>query len=241
MTIVAGIEAAVIVVIAVFLVGLLRSHAEILRRLATIERGAGDPAGSGRSGRPGDQEPWRSGDGGRAERASDVTGVTLAGDAVKLGLGPGSESTLLAFLSSGCAACEPLWATLREGAEVPGGARVVIVAKDRDNESSVRLGELAPPGRELVLSSRAWRDYGVPASPHFVLVDGQSGTIAGSGTGLAWDQIASLIDTALRDAGDTAARPTTTFARAAHAEEVLERAGIGPGHPSLYPSGRETR
>jgi hypothetical protein len=252
-TVLLVIETALLALVALFVVALLRSHAEILRRLAAIERrdpeGRTAPAGA----------PMSAG----VEPAKDIAGSTLAGDAVKLGLGPGSPTTLLAFLTSGCAACGPLWESLRNGAPVPAGARLVIVAKDPEQESAALLGELAPRGRELLMSTQAWRDYAVPASPHIVLVDGGSGRIAGRGTAWSWDRIVAMVDQAVADVAmvghatvgaDSSSAPggspaaararasqtRTTSERAERAERALAAAGIGPGHASLYPAGGRT-
>ena len=76
-----------------FLLAVLRSHADILRRLVALETGEG-------SARPGARRPVTG-------AAPDIVGETLAGDAVKLALGAGSPRTLLSFLSTGCASCGP--------------------------------------------------------------------------------------------------------------------------------------
>jgi len=110
-TVILAIETVLLAVVLLFVVALLRSHAEILRRLSAIEEGS-----TGHRPAP---PPVAVGD----QRASDIAGVTLSGDALKLGLGPDSPTTLLAFLSSSCAACVPLWESLRAGASVP--ARLV--------------------------------------------------------------------------------------------------------------------
>lgn len=224
-----AVEGLLLAVALLFIVALLRSHAEILRRLGALdappeERHASNgiaPAGSARGG-----------------PAYDLAGETLDGDACKLSVGEGSSSTqtLLAFLSSGCTSCGPIWAALRDGARPPAGARLVIVTKDRERESVGRLMELAPASRELVMSSEAWAQYEVEATPHFVLVDGTTGEIAGRGSAGSWDQIVTLVEQANSDVA-LAARGSGTSERAARAEEALARAGISPGHASLYPSG----
>jgi hypothetical protein len=239
-----AIETALLAVVALFVVALLRSHAEILRRLASLEPrdldereapARGDAAGSAAR-REVPEEPGSPRGGG--ERAPDIAGRTLVGDAVKVRLGLGSPTTLLAFLSSGCAACGPLWEALHEHASVPAQARLVVVAKGPERESTARLHELAPPGREVLLSTEAWREYAVPGSPHFVLVDGRSGRIAGRGSAASWEQISAMVEQAVADAAHaTPARARTTGERAARAERALAAAGIGAGHPSLYPAG----
>lgn len=222
------VEGVLLALVALFVVALLRSHAEILRRLAAIEARDPRPAAT-----PSAPSPNAA-----SAPAHDLVGETLAGDAVKLALGPGSPSTLLAFMSSGCSSCAPLWESLRDDtARVPTGMRVVIVCKGAESESVTRLAELAPTRAELLMSSAAWREYSVEASPHFVLVDGRSGRIAGRGSAASWEQLATLVSQAASDADPGAAAwRGSSASRAARAEEALARAGISAGHPSLYSS-----
>jgi hypothetical protein len=76
------------------------------------------------------------------------------------------------------------------------------------------------------MSTEAWLQYGVPATPYFVYVDGPSGHIVGEGSAATWEQVTSLWSQALADERDAEAR----------ADRELTRAGIHPGHPSLYPT-----
>jgi hypothetical protein len=229
-TVLLVLETVLLALVVLFVVGLLRSHAEILRRLAAIEGGDVE----GRS------VPERMISTGTA--AFDIVGETLTGDSVKVRLGAGSPTTLLAFLSSGCAACGPLWESLDQDARIPADARLVIVATGPDQESMTSLRELAPRAREVLMSTAAWGDYAVPASPHFVLVDGGSGRIAGRGTAASWEQIVSMVEQAVSDGSVAGAegapsRVRTTSERAGRAEDTLAAAGITAGHPSLYPAG----
>jgi hypothetical protein len=228
MTVLVATETLLLVLLAVLVVGLLRSHAEILRRLGPSGEGGGPAEAAGPA-------PERA----EAIAAADIAGVTLEGSPVQVGMGPGGPSTLLAFLSSGCLACRTFWETLGSGApEVPGGARLVAVTKDRDRESPSRLRELAPAEVAVVMSSAAWRDYEVPTSPYFVYVDGRSGEVHGEGAASGWEQVASLLRDALDDAA-TADRANGAGGsgreRASRVDRELDAAGIGPGHPSLYP------
>jgi hypothetical protein len=210
----------------VFVIALLRSHAEILRRLAAIDDGvvaAGVPDAVG-----------QGGDRAAGGAATDIVGETLAGDAVKFALGAGSPRTLLAFLSSGCAACGPLWAGLHDDRSPPLGARLIVVTKGPERESPSRLRALAPADREVVMSSSAWESFSVPATPHFVLVDGSVGEILGRGSATSWQQIETLLMDSEADTEVHRARGTSQ--RAARAEQALATAGITDGHPSLYPS-----
>jgi hypothetical protein len=241
LTVIMMIVGAVLLALAwLFLVAVLRSHAEILRRLGAIERRLGDAGSEATVDQvPGDGYPASS------ERAvpaapadsdaPDIVGETLAGDAVKLALGSGAPRTLLAFLSSGCAACEGLWAGLGD-APASADVRVVLVTKGPDRESVTRLRRLGSQdgGTELLMSTAAWRDFSITATPHFVLVDGGSRRILGRGAATSWTQIGSLLSDAKADGEWHRARSTSQ--RAARAEQALTTAGIVPGHSSLYPS-----
>jgi hypothetical protein len=76
------------------------------------------------------------------------------------------------------------------------------------------------------MSSGAWRAYGAPATPYFVYLE--AGRVQGEGSASGWKQILSL----LRDARADAAHQN---GGSEDVERVLGAAGIGPGHPSLYP------
>jgi hypothetical protein len=220
-TIAVIIEGILLAVVLLFVVALLRSHAELLQRLAVLENRAGASAARGAVGLS------------RGGSVREIAGRTLAGDAVKVNLGPGARPTLLAFLSSGCAGCGPLWAGLRYPIVLPRDARLVVVTKGPERERLSSLLKLAPAEVDLVMSTQAWEDFEIPATPHFVLVGSDDG-ILGRGSATSWEQIAGL----LRDADDDGAlhRARATEQRAARAEQALAAAGIGAGHPSLYPS-----
>ncbi|HWD75413.1 MAG TPA: hypothetical protein VG371_09755 [Solirubrobacteraceae bacterium] len=227
MSVLTIVETVLLLIAIVYIVALLRSHADILRRLAVLEEG-------GVARMP--TAPVRAGPSGRdVVSAEAISGATLDGDSVTLSFGAGSPVTLLAFLTSGCTSCAPLWAGLRDAAELESLAeRVVVVTHDSTRESPSRVRRLAPAAAEVIMSTRAWEDYAVPSSPHFVLTDGGGG-IRGRGTALSWSQLETMVD----DAGEDAVPPAaarTTEERAARSEQTLARAGIGPGHPSLFPS-----
>ncbi len=217
-------ETVLLALVVLFVVALLRSHAEILRRLDDITSGGNEVAAPAQS------------TSATGAVARDVVGETLAGDAVKLAVEAGAPSTLLAFLSSGCGSCGPLWSALRDGARIPTGTRLVVVTKGPERESVTRLRELAPAEHELVMSTAAWDDFLVTATPHFVLVDGSSGRIAGRGSAASWEQIVTLVEEARADSSRHASRARSSSARAGRAEEALAAAGITAAHPSLYPS-----
>ena len=225
---------AVLLVIAlVYIVALLRSHADILRRLAALE----ERAGAGAPVAPAEAAAAPVG-GGEVTTAGPINGTTLHGDSVTLSFGPGSPITLIAFLTSGCTSCAPLWAGLHEARDLGALAqRVTVITHDPARESPTRLARLAPPGgTEVIMSSAAWTDYAVPGSPHFVLTDGAGG-ILGRGSALSWSQLETMVADARADAQRAMGDARTTGERAERSENALASAGIGPGHPSLYPTG----
>jgi hypothetical protein len=237
------VETIVLLLLCLLVAGLLRSHAEILRRLNSLEAPGHEPAqDAGRWAREGEVHPdWLPRPREEATPAFDVSGRTLSGDPIQVGVRESRSNTLLAFLSSGCATCVRFWEAF--GADrrppMPGGARLVIVTKDASHESPSKLRGLAPSDVAVVMSTEAWDAYRVPLSPYFIYVDGTTSEVAGEGSAGAWPQVESLLSDALADAelarGDgPAARREGTAARLARMDDALSAAGIGPGHPSLY-------
>jgi hypothetical protein len=220
-TAVVVVETLLLVLVVLLVGGLLRSHAEILRRLDELQPGGSATAA-----------PVRT-----STAAHDLSGVTLAGDALHVGVTRPGAATLLAFLTSGCSTCQGFWEAFADPrTRLPEGVRLVVVTKDPSHESPVRLGDLAPSGVRVVMSSAAWVDYDVPASPYFVHVDAHGG-LAGEGTAQRFDQVLSLLADAVQDAGDAGRRGSPE--RALRAERELAAAGIGPDHPSLDPGAAE--
>jgi hypothetical protein len=242
-----AVEALVLALLAVLVVGLLRSHAEILRTLH--ELGAGlDESGTGPAGSTGPAvgvttavappSPRLAGQG-----APDITGVTPHDEAVALA--PSGQDTLLAFLTTGCTSCMAFWEALRDTAVTPAGARVVVVTRGPGDESVGSARSLAGPRTTVVMSSQAWSDYGVPGAPYFVQVSGTTGRVSGEGTAKTWDQVLQLAGRAASDADAGAADPgaadpgpagpwSTDAEREARIDRELEAAGIRPGDPRLF-------
>ncbi|MGI8710655.1 MAG: hypothetical protein ACR2LA_06655 [Acidimicrobiales bacterium] len=257
MTAVVVAEGLVIAVLGLLVVGLLRSHAEILKRLhdlgAGIEPGAAEapsPARpestSPRPGSPGypvmpqvpsppDREDFTG--------AADIVGVAPDGsETVSVRVVGAGHDTIVAFLSSGCLTCQRFWDAFRKPRKLrlPAGARLVVVTKGPDGDSASAVAGLAPPGFPTVMSSEAFVDYDVPGSPYFVFVHGPTGRVRGEGTGPDWDQVSALLSQAGGDAELTAAlapnavaKPDADTEREARIDRELYDAGILPGDPSL--------
>jgi hypothetical protein len=200
-----SVETLLLVLLIVLVAALLRSHAELLRRLGPDDAvpGVPDPPAGART----------------DTTAPELAGVTLTGDAVKLAFH--GMPTLLAFLSSGCTSCRGFWEKLGDSRPAP-ELRTVIITRGPDREQPAKLRALAPEAVPVVMSSQAWRDYGVPGTPYFVLVE--DGAIAGEGVATTWSALASLVGDAIEDQRGV--------------DDRLAAAGIGPEHPSLFPGGR---
>jgi hypothetical protein len=241
MTALVAVLTVVVVLLTVVVTGLLRSHAEILRRLHAMGAGLDpdtDPRDQTAVLRPRGDLP-RAGQG--LGPAADLAGMGLRDDAVMIPVVGVQHRTLLAFLSSGCLTCRGFWEALADQRDLglPDDVRVVVVTKDAAEESVRSLRELAAPDLAVVMSNEAWEQYTVPGSPYFVLVDGRAGRVVGEGTGQSWQQVQSLLTHAGADEDD-ARRP---FNGAAATEARIDREllvhGIRPGDPRLYLSADE--
>ncbi|WP_432540902.1 hypothetical protein [Kineococcus sp. SYSU DK002] len=254
----AGLTLAV-VLLAVLVAGLLRSHAEILRSLHALGAGREDTAPGART-----DLPFTVGRG-VVEAAgpvglqgSAIAGTTPQGDAVQVAVGAGGTNTLVAFLSSGCLTCQRIWSRLADPAPLalPPSTRLVVVTRGAEAESPSTLAALAAGpvarGVDVVLSTAAWEAYEVPGSPYFAHVDGSSGRVTGEGSATDWEQVERLVGEA---AGDGALRGHRHDGphdhdhdhdhdhgrdgrgggahREARADAELLAAGITPDHPSL--------
>jgi hypothetical protein len=215
-------ETVLLVLLVVLVAGLLRSHAEILRRLGPAPEDQGVSPSVAQARAVGELE------------AAPLSGATPAGDAITLDFSsPGAKPTLLAFLTSGCSSCQSFWQTLAEP-RLPAEVQIVIVAHGAERERPSRLRSLAPDGIPVVMSTPAWEDYRVPGAPYFVLVDGG---IRGEGVATSWQALSSLVSDALDEQRESAG-----MQRGMEVDATLAAGGIGPGHPSLYPgNGSATR
>jgi hypothetical protein len=232
MTAIVAVETVLLVLLVVLVAGLLRSHAEILRRLGPAGEAPENALPENALPVNGLPDPPRAARRPDEIRAAPLTGTTPAGDPLTLSFdGVQSTPTLLAFLTTGCATCAGFWESLADE-RLPSGIQTVIVAHGADRERPARLRELAPDRVPVVMSSQAWSDYRVPGSPYFVLVDG---VIRGEGVAGTWDALASLVSDAVADD-----RVDAGTMRARQVEDTLAAAGIGPDHPSLYPGGRDS-
>jgi hypothetical protein len=245
----------VVALLALLVLGLLRSHAEILKRLHDLGAGV-EAAETGAAPSPPPTPvisredfqvmpqvpapPERQAFGG----AADLTGVAPGGaEALSVRIQGTEHDTIVAFLSSGCITCQKFWDAFRKPRrlKLPAGTRLVIVTKGPDGESPSTVADLAPAAFATVMSTQAFTDYDVPGSPYFVYVHGPSGRVRGEGTGPDWEQVSSLLSQATVDAGLTqaldgqqVAKPDADQAREDRIDRELWAAGVRPGDTSLY-------
>ena len=228
---------AVVLLLAVLCVALLRSHAEILRRLDRLgvrldDEASGAPLTSTRLER-------RS-----VEGVGDIVGTSPGGDTVVASPLAGDDPVLVAFLSTTCSSCTMFWEAIDHTHLYLGDIRyrVIVVTLGPSEESPTRAQSLVSGGADVVMSSSAWESFNVPGAPYFTLVDPGSGEIIGEGSAATM----SALETFLRDAsGDRTwdrARNSrivdrTDADRERMIDEELRRAGILPGDPSLFPPG----
>lgn len=225
----------VVGLLAVLVVGLLRSHAEILRSLHSLGVTAEGPDGqlrrSGATTRadlpPFDPEtpPFAPEEAGLGP-AHDIRGSLPGGGAAQVAVTGVDHDTVLAFLSTGCATCGAFWDALGDpgGAASAGdGTRVVVVTQGPEAESEGAVIELAPAEVPTVMSSTAWTDYRIPASPFFLLVHGPSGQVVGEGSGQSWEQVVQLLQRSQADARASATRSRREFLGGGAAAPVADR------------------
>ena len=259
MTALIVVQAAILIVLCVLVTGLLRAYATVLRRLHQLD--GGDPDQRPRPVDGTDPSGFRTVDGvqplphpvvagGSIARdasadaewpaAHDIVGVGLTGEVVAARTAGVRHDTVLVFLSSGCTGCDGFWRQFADPSALPdfGGGRMLVITNGPESESISALAEKAPADIDLIMSSEAWADYGVPGSPYVVVVDGVSGRVKGEGSGTSLSQVSGLVRQALGDATGlrSVRKPLSDAEREVEVDRTLLAAGITPGHPSLYES-----
>jgi hypothetical protein len=147
---------------------------------------------------------------------------------------------LLAFLSTSCSSCAPFWESFVQDRMAINDrlVRTVAVTLGPEEESPTRAGKMSSSAT-IIMSSQAWRDYGVPGAPYFVLVDTGTGRVLGEGSAAQPAQLASLVADSAADQVWELERERKARAdqeREIRIDQELMRAGIKPGDPQLYPA-----
>lgn len=223
--------AVVVALLGILVVGLLRSHADILRRLESI--GAGLEGG----GHDHSSQITLTRRDSAAAASRQVTGVTPGGEPVALSLGAGSDPTLVAFLSTTCSSCTPFWEGLQSSLMHFGGHRhrVVIVTLGESEESPTRAQSLAKPEADVVMSSTTWSEFEVPGAPYFVLLEPDTGRVIGEGSAMTFESLQEFLSDATNDQQWDLQTSRRVVSEESRIDADLRRAGILPGDPRLYP------
>lgn len=252
MNLIVAALALIVALLSLLVVGLLRSHAEILRALhdlgVNLDPDAPDGTFAARVPRVSSAAPSAvidgvpSPTGGGLTVAHDLAGATPDGGAALISLRGRPGLVLVAFLSTGCGTCADFWSAFRhDSIEVSGRAvRLVIATRGLNSESPSAVHDLAPSNAVTIMSDEAFDDHGVAAAPYFMLVDGGSGQVIGEGAAASWVQLRTLLGRAAADSGWAEDRRSRrellgAAARRARVDSALADAGIEPGDPSLYP------
>lgn len=221
--------AVVVALLGLLVVSLLRTQAEILRRLNNLGiRLDEDESSAPMTLRT---HPSRT-------STSDISGVNPKGEPVVKSLQIGDDPILLAFLSTTCTSCSEFWNALDSDSMVFHEARyrVLVVTLGPSEESPTRALKLSGAGVDVVMSSKAWEAFDVPGAPYFAVVDTVSQEVIGEGTAVDM----SSLTTFLRDAaGDrrwdqSKMRDRTDSDRERIIDDELRRAGLHPGDPRLH-------
>jgi hypothetical protein len=237
--------------LSVLVVGLLKSHGEILRALHDLGAGLDDePKGTFQAVRA--EPPAATATAGRSgpsttplPDAVDISGTTPDGAVASVAVSGVAHHTLLCFLTTGCDMCHGFWDALADPAAraaLGADTRVVAVTQDERTEMRSAVMRLAPPDVTTIMSTDAWDAYNVPVAPFFVLVDGTSGRVVGEGAAPAFEQLVDLLGRAATDrpgSGSTPRRSGGQRQREEDTDEILRQAGIEPGDPRLHHQGIE--
>jgi hypothetical protein len=223
--------ALVVGLLGILVVGLLRSHADILRRLESI--GAGLDGSHEHS----SQITLTRRDAvSVAERR--VIGVTPDGEPVVVSLSAGADPTLIAFLSTTCSTCTPFWEGLESSLMHFGGHRhrVLIVTLGESEESPTRAQSMAKPGVDVIMSSTSWSEFEVPGAPYFALIEAETSRVVGEGSAMTFESLEEFLSDATNDQKwDLQTSGGVGISEEDRIDAELRRAGILPGDPRLYP------
>jgi hypothetical protein len=219
----------VVAFLALLVVSLLRTQAEILRRLDSLGiRLDEDDSSAPITMRI---QPART-------STSDIAGVNPEGEPVVKSLQLGNDPTLLAFLSTTCTSCSEFWGAFESDSMVFHNARyrVLVVTLGPSEESPTRAANLSRTGVDVVMSSEAWEAFEVPGAPYFAVVDTESQQVIGEGTAVDMAALSTFLSDAAGDRrwDQSNLSDQTDADRERIIDDELRRAGLHPGDPRLY-------
>jgi len=220
----------VVALLAVLVVSLLRSHAEILRALhdmgvdldpstpdeqarATRAARAAGPgvalSGSGPAGPAAGAvaaAPFETVDGVPAPGellgmgSFDLAGTDPRGDAVAVGVTGAPHRTLLAFLTSGCTTCRGFWAAFANGVELPADDIRLVIVTKGDESESPATVADLAPTDVPVVMSTDAWEDYGVPVAPYFALV-DGDEVVGEGAAGTWQQVTDLLGKALADAG----------------------------------------
>lgn len=222
--------ALIVGLLGMLVVGLLRTQAELIRRLDSLgirldDENSGAPITLSR-------HPEN------AASPTEIVGTTASGEPVVKSLSVGTDPILVAFLSTTCNSCAEFWNAFDTDELKIHAARyrVVTVTLGPNEESPTRAKSLMKGDAEVVMSSEAWTQFEVPGAPYFAVVDPTQGSIIGEGTAGDMNALSTFLSDASGDRrwDKERTRDRTDADREQTVDEELKRAGLYPGDPRLH-------
>jgi hypothetical protein len=124
----------------------------------------------------------------------------------------GTTETLLAFLTTTCAECQPFWEMLADAASRADlGAPVAVVTPSRSMEDERLARRLVPDGVHLHMGSETWFEYGIGRAASFALVRSPSDGLP------PWEELGKILGAANVEAPEELVRLVRRWRAAAGA------------------------
>lgn len=227
----------VIALLAMLVIGLLRSHADILRRLESLGAGLDGEHSHGSNQLTLTRRPSAA----VADRS--ISGITPEGEPLVISLEASPDPTLLAFLSTTCSSCTPFWEGLTSSLMHFGGHRhrVLVVTMGESEESPTRATSMAQGSVDVVMSSQAWSEFEVPGAPYFVLIEAETSQVVGEGSAMTYEALEEFLRDSTNDRlWDRRGSSDPSGEEESRIDADLREAGIGPNDPSLFPTKDES-
>jgi hypothetical protein len=122
----------------------------------------------------------------------------------------GTTDTLLAFLTTSCAECQPFWEMMAGSAAIDDiGAQLVVVTPSRSLENERLARRLVPEGVHLHMGSETWFEYGIGRAASFALVRSPRGGPA------PWEEVGKVLGAANVDTPEDLVRLVKAWRAAA--------------------------
>jgi hypothetical protein len=242
-------ETILLMIVSLLVIGLLRSHADILQRLHALGHGSAEEQTEAEGNEVGVADeiapglvpiPKSTPRQDSLPALTAVSGLSLELEEITVPLNLSHAYALLAFLGTGCLSCTDLWRDVEKvHDDLPETVNLVVVTKDPGEENVTKLRNVRPHTVPVVMSSELWAQCEIPGSPYFLLVDGRSHTIVAGGSATGWHQVISLLGDSMGELEITeelarvngAERRRTVLQRE---DDELAAAGLMPDDSSFF-------